>query len=90
MTWRHHIERTVAKSLCTYVAFKIPNVYDYITKLCRMQAELILNHVNLNVCGIGQGEARHRKYKRLYLAAVRPTTVQLTNCSSRVVTQVKA
>jgi hypothetical protein len=40
---------------------------DYITKLCRTQAELILNHVNPNVCNIGQGEAKHRKYKRLEL-----------------------
>jgi hypothetical protein len=31
------------------------------------QAELILNRVNLNVHGIGQGEARHKKYKRLKL-----------------------
>jgi hypothetical protein len=44
-------------------AFKIPYVYDYITKLCRTLAEVILNHVNTNVCGIGQ-EARHRKFKR--------------------------
>jgi hypothetical protein len=108
-TWRHHIERTVARALHTYVwtyslfkskrlsanikltlykalirsvmthaagahllklqrlqnrvlratgnpdrctpvrdlhaAFKIPYVYDYVTKLCRTQAEVILNHV---------------------------------------------
>jgi hypothetical protein len=25
------------------------------------------NHENEHVCGIGQGEARHRKYKRLKL-----------------------
>jgi hypothetical protein len=25
--------------------FRIPYVYDYITKLCRTQAEVILNHV---------------------------------------------
>jgi hypothetical protein len=43
------------------VAFKIPYVYDYITELCSTQAEVILNRVNPNVCGIGQ-EARHRKY----------------------------
>jgi predicted transcriptional regulator len=42
-------------------------VYDYITKLCRTQEETILNHVNPNVHGIGQGEARRRKYKRLKL-----------------------
>jgi hypothetical protein len=47
------------------VAFKIPDMYDYITKLFRNQAEVILNHVNPNVHGTGQGEARHRTYKRL-------------------------
>jgi hypothetical protein len=31
------------------------------------QAEVILNHVYPNVRGIGQGEARHSKYKRLIL-----------------------
>jgi hypothetical protein len=50
-----------------HVAFKIPYMYDYITKLCRTQAEVILNHVNLNVRVTGQGEAMHRKYKRLEL-----------------------
>jgi hypothetical protein len=45
------------------VALKIPYVYDYITKLCRTQAEVILNLVNSNVRGIAQGEAMHRKYK---------------------------
>jgi hypothetical protein len=49
------------------VALKIPYVYDYITKLCSTQAKLILNHVNPNVRGIGQGEAMHRNYTRLKL-----------------------
>jgi hypothetical protein len=31
------------------------------------QAEVIPTHVNPNVHGIGQGEARHRKYKRIKL-----------------------
>jgi hypothetical protein len=31
------------------------------------QAEVFLNHVNRNVLGIGQGEDRHRIYKRLKL-----------------------
>jgi hypothetical protein len=48
-------------------AFQIPFVYDYITKLCRQQAEVIQNHDNENACTIGQGEARHRKYKWLKL-----------------------
>jgi hypothetical protein len=38
-----------------------------IIKSCRQQAEVIRNHVNENVPHIGQGEARHRKYKRLNL-----------------------
>jgi hypothetical protein len=41
-----------------HVAFRIPYVHDYITKLCRTQAEVILNNVNPHVHGIGQGEAR--------------------------------
>jgi hypothetical protein len=35
------------------------------TKLCRQQAEVIQNHDNENVRNIGQGEARHMRYKRL-------------------------
>jgi hypothetical protein len=31
------------------------------------QAEIIQNHKNANARNIGQGEARHRKYKRLKL-----------------------
>jgi hypothetical protein len=41
-------------------------VYDYTTEFCRAQEEVILNHVNPNVCGIGK-EARHRKYDGLKL-----------------------
>jgi hypothetical protein len=37
------------------------------TKLSRQQAEVIQNHENANVRNIGQGEARHRKYKRFKL-----------------------
>jgi hypothetical protein len=48
------------------VAFKIPYVYDLITKLCRQQAE-IQNHHSPNVRVIGQGSAQHRKYKRVEL-----------------------
>jgi hypothetical protein len=62
-------------------ASKIPYVYEYITKLCRTQAEVILNHINPDVLVTGQ-EARHRKYKTDNAeAAVRPTTVQLTAVS---------
>jgi hypothetical protein len=48
-------------------AFNIPYIYNYITKLCRQQAEVIQNHENANVRIIRQGEARHRKHKRLKL-----------------------
>jgi hypothetical protein len=47
------------------MAFKLPYIYDYITKLCRQQAEVIQNHENVR--NIGQGEPRHKKYKRLKL-----------------------
>jgi hypothetical protein len=47
--------------------FKIPYIYDNVTKLCRKQAEFIQNDYNENVRNIGQGEARHRMYKRLKL-----------------------
>jgi hypothetical protein len=54
-------------SFSPYMAFNLPYVYDYVTKLCRQQAEDIQNHENDYVHGIGQGEARHRKYKGLKL-----------------------
>jgi hypothetical protein len=54
-----------------HVTFKISYVYDYITKLCRTQAEVILNHVHPNLRGNGQGETRHGKCKRLKLGGGR-------------------
>jgi hypothetical protein len=50
-----------------HMAFKILYVYDYITKLCRTQAEVILNLRNAIARGIRQGEAMRRKYKSLTL-----------------------
>jgi hypothetical protein len=47
-----------------HMAFHLPYVYVHVTKLFRQQAEVVLNHDNENVRYIGQGEARHRKYKR--------------------------
>jgi hypothetical protein len=49
------------------MAFKIPYGYNNVTKLCRRQAEVNLNHINLNIRGIGKGEVMHRKYKRVKL-----------------------
>jgi hypothetical protein len=48
------------------------------TKLCRKQAEVLRNHENEHVRGIGQGEARHRKYKRLKLAGGQAYDRQVT------------
>jgi hypothetical protein len=59
-----------------HMAFHLPYAYDYITELCRQQAEVILNHGNENVLYIGQGETRHRKYKRLKLGSGK--TIQVT------------
>jgi hypothetical protein len=53
------------------------NYINYVTELCPQQAEVIQNHENEYVRGIGQGEARHRKYKRLKLGSG-----QAYNCSS--------
>jgi hypothetical protein len=40
-----------------HVAFQIPYVYDYITKLGRQQAYIIQNHENANVRNIDQCKA---------------------------------
>jgi len=49
------------------MAFRIPYLYDIVTKLCREQATVIRNHENVNIRNIGHGKAQHRKYKRLKL-----------------------
>jgi hypothetical protein len=59
------LRRTSVRDM--HEAFHMPYVYDYITKSCSQQAEVIQNLENENVRYIGQGEARHRKYKRLKL-----------------------
>jgi hypothetical protein len=61
-----------------YMVFQIPYVYDYITKLCTQQAEVIQNHENENVHYTGQGEARHRKHKRLKLGGGHVYDVQVS------------
>jgi hypothetical protein len=57
--------------------FNLPYVYNYITKQCRQQAEVKQNHENEHVHSIGQGKARHGKYKRLKLGSG-----QAYDCSS--------
>jgi hypothetical protein len=50
-----------------HVALQIPYLYNYITKSCKQQAEVIQNHETENVYSTGQGEAQHRKSKGLKL-----------------------
>jgi hypothetical protein len=40
-----------------HVAFQVPYVFDYVTKLCRQQADVIKDHENANGPDIGKGEA---------------------------------
>jgi hypothetical protein len=58
-------------SFVHFTTFNIPYVYDYITKLCKQQAEVIQNHENEHVRGIGQGES-------LNLSVIKFKTVQMT------------
>jgi hypothetical protein len=60
-------------------------VYDYKIKLCRTLAEVILNHVDPNVRGTGQGKAMHMKYKRPTLGGGQAYDCS-ANCSFKVVT----
>jgi hypothetical protein len=46
-----------------HVAFRVPYIYNYITKLSRQQAEVVQNHENANVGDIGKRNARHRIFK---------------------------
>jgi hypothetical protein len=41
-----------------HTTFNLLYVYDYITKLCRKQAEVTQNHESEHVRSKGQGEAR--------------------------------
>jgi hypothetical protein len=65
----HNIDNLPRRTLVRdmHVAFQIPYVYDYITKLCRRQAEIVHKHENDNVRNNGQGETPPRKHKRLKL-----------------------
>jgi hypothetical protein len=47
------------------MSFIIPYIYDFITKLCKHQAEVTQNYENDNVNNFGQDEAIHRNYMRL-------------------------
>jgi hypothetical protein len=59
---RNFLRRTQVDDLL--MAFKLPYIYYYITKLCWQQAEVIPNLENANVRDIEQGESQYRKYKK--------------------------
>jgi hypothetical protein len=62
-------------------AFNLQYAYDYVTRLCWQQADVIQIHEHENVHSIGHGEDRHRKYKRLKLGGGQVTTIQVTKLS---------
>jgi hypothetical protein len=45
------------------MAFQVQYVYDYITKLCMQQSEVVQNYKNANIRDIGKRETRRTKYK---------------------------
>jgi hypothetical protein len=65
-----HLQNKVLRTIgnfprCTLVcnmhmAFSVPYVYDYITKSCRQQAQVIPNYENDCVHSTGQGKARQK------------------------------
>jgi hypothetical protein len=69
---RRQLDRTPVSDLRT--AFNLPYVYNYITKLCRQQAQVMQNHENEHVRSIEQGVENIRG---LNLKAVN-LTIQVT------------
>jgi hypothetical protein len=56
------------------MAFKLPPLYDYITKLCRQQAEVIQNHENEMFATMDKARAETGNIRVLNLAVVKHTT----------------
>jgi hypothetical protein len=70
-------------STCTpvrnlYTALNLPYVYDYITNLCRQKAEVVRNHENEHLRGIGKPQPDIKNIRGLNLAVVKLTTVLVT------------
>jgi hypothetical protein len=57
------LRRTSTRDLQT--AFQIPYYKILLQNYAGSKQTVILNHENVNIRTIGQGEARHRKYERL-------------------------
>jgi hypothetical protein len=68
-------------SLRLHTVFNVPYVYDYITKLCRKQAEATQNHENDRVRSMRQGETRYIRYKCLKFGSDQVYNIQETMLS---------
>jgi hypothetical protein len=60
------------------VAFQIPYVYDYVTKSCRQQAEVIQNHENELFATLDKARPHTENIRGSNLAAVIYTAVQVS------------
>jgi hypothetical protein len=65
--------RTPVRDL--HMAFAIPFVYDYITKLCRQQAEVMIAEM---FAILGKAKPVTENIRGLNLAAVKHTTIQVS------------
>jgi hypothetical protein len=61
-----------------HVAFQVPYMYDYMTLLCRRQAEIIQNTKNKNVRNMDKTKPHSENIRGLNLVEVTFTTVQVS------------
>jgi hypothetical protein len=66
------------KSRALHRTFQIPYVYNYITEVCRKQAEVIQAQNNVNVRNTGKTKPNIGNTKDLNWVAVRYSTVQVS------------
>jgi hypothetical protein len=78
----HHWKFFKDTSVCDlHVAFQIPYMYDYITKLCRQQAEVIQIKIMKMLATLAKAKTINECVRGLILAAVTCTTVQVSRLS---------
>jgi hypothetical protein len=68
--------RTLVRNM--HVAFQIPYFYDYITKLCRRQADIVHNHENEMYVILDKAKPHTKNIKDLNLAVIIYTTGQVS------------
>jgi hypothetical protein len=61
-----------------HMAFRIPYVYDYITKLCRPQAEVVQNYIMKMFATLDKAKPDIESIRGLNITAFKHTTVQVT------------